>query len=129
MAPPPASCPLPAGLGPALREFCSQGEHAGLIQRLEVFGSAARGTAGAGSDLDLLITFRPGALPPGLAYFSLLDELRERLAERLSRPVDLLDAAALHPPARAGSLEAAVRRDALLLYERPSSTDASTRPG
>lgn len=31
------------------------------IQRLEVFGSVARGTAKKGSDVDLLVTFKPNA--------------------------------------------------------------------
>ena len=44
------------------------------VQRLAVFGSVARGEDTPGSDLDLLVEFEPGRTP-GLAYFSLQDEL------------------------------------------------------
>lgn len=41
-----------------LREVC---QRYGVV-RLDVFGSSARGTAGPGSDIDLLYTLAPGAL-------------------------------------------------------------------
>ena len=44
------------------------------ISRLEVFGSVARGDALSGSDVDLLVTFRP-EIHPGLDFFSIQDEL------------------------------------------------------
>lgn len=40
-----------------LREVC---QRYGVV-RLDVFGSSARGTAGPGSDIDLLYTLAPGA--------------------------------------------------------------------
>jgi len=40
-----------------LLPFCQK--HA--VQKLEVFGSVAEGTAKPGSDVDLLVTFQPGA--------------------------------------------------------------------
>jgi predicted nucleotidyltransferase len=43
----------PEDLRARLRPFCEK-HH---IQRLEVFGSAARGTTGPSSDVDLLVTF------------------------------------------------------------------------
>lgn len=55
------------------------------ITRLEVFGSVARGDAHAGSDIDMLVTFRPG-IQLGLDFFSIQDELEELLGSR----VDLL---------------------------------------
>jgi uncharacterized protein len=55
------------------------------ITRLEVFGSVARGDAHAGSDIDLLVTFRPG-IQLGLDFFSIQDELQQLLGS----PVDLL---------------------------------------
>ncbi len=48
------------------------------VARLEVFGSIARREARPGSDVDLLVTFRPG-VHPGLDFFSMQDELQERL--------------------------------------------------
>jgi predicted nucleotidyltransferase len=55
------------------------------IARVEVFGSVARGEALPGSDLDLMVTFRPG-VQPGLDFFGMQDELEEILG----CPVDLL---------------------------------------
>jgi hypothetical protein len=43
----------PASLCQRLQPFCEK-HH---IRRLEVFGSVARGQAGPGSDMDLLVTF------------------------------------------------------------------------
>jgi predicted nucleotidyltransferase len=55
------------------------------IARVEVFGSVAAGEALPGSDLDLMVTFLPGA-EPGLEFFAMQDEL-ERI---LGCKVDLL---------------------------------------
>jgi predicted nucleotidyltransferase len=55
------------------------------ITRLEVFGSVARGSTNAGSDIDLLVTFRPG-IQLDLDFFAIQDELEELLDSR----VDLL---------------------------------------
>lgn len=56
------------------------------VARLEVFGSVARGTAKAGSDVDLLVAFLPEA-KPGLFE---MGGLKEELEERLGCRVDLL---------------------------------------
>ncbi len=59
------------------------------VERLEVFGSAARGAdfdAGR-SDVDFLVTFKP-AVRNDLAAFADLKEALERL---LGRPVDLVE--------------------------------------
>ena len=55
-------------------EFCRRNG----IERAEVFGSVARGQALPGSDLDLLVTFRPG-IEPGLEFFAMQDELEQIL--------------------------------------------------
>jgi len=60
------------------------------VARLEAFGSTARGDAGAGSDLDILVTFEPGAAP-GLAFV----ELQRDLEALFGGPVDLLTRSAV----------------------------------
>jgi len=55
------------------------------VGRLETFGSFATGDAGPESDLDVLVTFQPGA-KIGLEYVALQQELEEIMG----RPVDLL---------------------------------------
>ncbi|MBO1437815.1 nucleotidyltransferase family protein [Meiothermus sp. CFH 77666] len=90
----------------ALAELCRE---YGVV-RLEMFGSAARGDAGPGSDVDLLVRFAPGvSLGPWLSrYF----ELKERLEALLGRKVDLItDGGQLKPR----FLEA-IQRDRVLLY-------------
>ena len=51
----------------------------------EVFGSFTRSEAGDTSDLDVLVSFKPGARP-GLEFVALQQELEELFG----RPVDLL---------------------------------------
>ncbi|TVQ50510.1 MAG: hypothetical protein EA377_14230 [Phycisphaerales bacterium] len=55
------------------------------VARLELFGSFARGDAAPGSDLDILVTFEPGA-KVGLGIVALQQELEDLFG----RPVDLL---------------------------------------
>jgi uncharacterized protein len=62
-----------------LAEYC---RGAG-ITRLEVFGSAARGAARRGSDVDLIATFSRN---PGLRFFT----MEEEMAAILGVPVHLL---------------------------------------
>ena len=57
------------------------------ISRLEVFGSVLRNDFGPESDIDVLATFEPGALP---SLFGLVEAELE-LQEIFSRPVDLLE--------------------------------------
>jgi predicted nucleotidyltransferase len=67
------------------------------VVRLEVFGSAGRGTFDpARSDIDFLVEYAPGTnLGPWLdRYFA----LKERLEELLGRPVDLVMIGALRKP-------------------------------
>jgi uncharacterized protein len=52
------------------------------IARVEVFGSVATGKSGPGSDLDLMVTFRPD-VRPGLDFFTMQDELEQILGCRV----------------------------------------------
>ena len=63
------------------------------ITQLSLFGSMARGEAGPGSDVDLLIDLAPAA-PFGL--FDLID-LREQLGDRFGRPVNLAFCSTMRP--------------------------------
>jgi uncharacterized protein len=62
------------------------------VAALSVFGSAARGTATASSDLDLLYE-----LVPGRRLGWEVDDLAAELSEIFGRPVDLVSRVALHP--------------------------------
>jgi uncharacterized protein len=67
------------------------------VQRLDVFGSAARivDFDPTSSDVDLLVAYLPGHAPDIGAYL----DLREALADRLGRPVDLvMDGAVARAP-------------------------------
>ena len=67
------------------------------VARLEVFGSAARGTDfdPARSDADFLVEFRPESrLPPLEQYFG----LARALEDLLGRPVDLVQPRAIKNP-------------------------------
>ncbi|HYK57788.1 MAG TPA: nucleotidyltransferase family protein [Bryobacteraceae bacterium] len=66
------------------RQACPFCERHG-VARLEVFGSVARGEAHSGSDVDLLIEFRP-EVHLGRDFF----ELQEQLEALLGYKVDLL---------------------------------------
>ena len=70
-----------------LREVC---QRYGIV-RLEVFGSSARGTAGPGSDIDLLYT-----LAPDVRLGWEIEDLASELAAVLGRPVDLVSRRALN---------------------------------
>jgi predicted nucleotidyltransferase len=78
---------------PEIAELCRRFN----IQRLDVFGSAARVADfdPARSDVDLLITYDPTSRPPDLtAYF----DLSEQLSALLGYPVDLVMAGAVRNP-------------------------------
>lgn len=65
------------------------------VERLELFGSAARGTPTDTSDIDIVVTFRPEAREKAFDnYFG----LRERLEALLDRRVDLLTSSSLRNP-------------------------------
>jgi hypothetical protein len=88
-------------LVPALRPYAS---------RIEIFGSASRSEASAGSDVDVLIRLRPAEQRPpvGLRWFA----LEQELADKLGRPVELVTEQALSRHVRPH-----VQTDRVLLYE------------
>ena len=73
------------------------------VKSLSVFGSVARGEAGPGSDVDLLIEVER---PFGLFK---LAEVKSYLEEILGCPVDLVTPESLHPALRDTILNEAVR--------------------
>jgi hypothetical protein len=80
------------------------------IARLELFGSAARGTDfdSQRSDIDLLVTYAPKAAPTFDEYF----DLSEQLAALFGRSVDLVMSGAVRNP----FLRAGIERSKELLY-------------
>jgi hypothetical protein len=69
-----------AGLRQRLKPFCEKYN----IRRLEVFGSVARGEAGPGSDMDLLVTF------DGPVSTAALLEMAGEAEELVGIPVDFV---------------------------------------
>lgn len=63
------------------------------VRRLDLFGSRAKGTAGDGSDVDLLAEFEPGHTPGLLGFLTLQEELTTLLGEE----VDLVSRGGLSP--------------------------------
>ena len=49
------------------------------INRLQVYGSVARGNARQGSDVDLIATFAPGREPRGLEFYAIPDQMEALL--------------------------------------------------
>ena len=66
------------------------------VHELAVFGSAARGDAGPGSDVDLLVLFEDGV---PVTLFTLID-LQAELATLFKRPVDIVPKDGLKPVLR-----------------------------
>lgn len=62
------------------------------VDRLALFGSVLRGSAGPDSDVDLLVGFSPGA-----KTFERFMALSELLEQRLGRRVELVTTEALSP--------------------------------
>jgi hypothetical protein len=77
------------------------------VERLAVFGSAARGEMRPDSDVDLLVEFRPEAEIGFIEYGGLM----LALSELLGRKVDLVSRPALKP-----LLRDAILSEALPLY-------------
>ncbi|HEY9072666.1 MAG TPA: nucleotidyltransferase family protein [Desulfobaccales bacterium] len=71
------------------------------VKSLMPFGSFIRGQERPDSDIDILVVF---TRPVGLLAFI---RLKQRLAELLGRPVDLVTPEALKPPLRDGILREA----------------------
>lgn len=73
------------------------------VSSLSLFGSVARGEAGPGSDVDILVEFDK---PVGLFAFA---RIRRHLMTLLGRRVDLVTPDALHSPMKEAILEEAIR--------------------
>ncbi len=69
------------------------------IAELQLFGSQARGTATADSDIDILYTLRPGRR---LGWD--IEQLADDLTDLFGRPVDLVSIRGLHPLLRSSVL-------------------------
>src|SRR5438552_7868931 len=78
----PANVPSVAELRKVLRPFCQKHR----IRRLDIFGSAARGLAAVGSDVDLLVTLHE-LRPPATAE---LLEMAGEAEELVGAPVDFV---------------------------------------
>ena len=97
------------------------------IRSLAVFGSTARGEAGPGSDIDVVIDLEPGS-QVGLFEHA---RIAEELAVLFGRPVDLVTRASLKPRFReAVALEAimVVRADGDPLAEMLERPDTHSAP-
>lgn len=81
------------------------------VSKAWVFGSFARGEERPESDVDILVTFQPGARISLLTYAGFICDLEDLL----KRPVDLVEEGQLLPFA----VESA-NRDKILIYERAS---------
>jgi uncharacterized protein len=85
-------------------------------RRIVLFGSAARGTAGPDSDLDLLVVLDDD-VPPGVLKWERIHEARKSY----KGPVDIIPCreSVLRERARAvGSFAASVLRGGIVVYER-----------
>ncbi len=74
------------------------------VKSIALFGSTARGAAGADSDVDVLVEFEPTATP------SLLDfiHLKHFLSDELNTGVDLVDRRTIIPELRDSILSGAI---------------------
>jgi predicted nucleotidyltransferase len=77
------------------------------VRRLSLFGSTARGDAGADSDVDLLVEFDPAAEMDLIRLVA----LERRIGEALGRPVEILPAPIENPRLRAN-----VERDLVIAF-------------
>ena len=75
------------------------------VKSIHLFGSVARGESGSGSDIDLLVEFKPSA-HIGMFEFS---KLRRKLSLLLSCDVDLATPDALHKMMKNDILKEAIR--------------------
>lgn len=74
------------------------------VRSVAVFGSVARGEADAGSDVDILVTYRDDAHPDLVDFIG----LKEHLEGLIGRSVDLATPEALHHRLRDRILREAV---------------------
>lgn len=81
------------------------------VERLSIFGSAARGDTDASSDVDVVVRLAAEAAQEGFAYFGRLAALRRRLDEIVGRPVDIVA-----EPVRKERLRCAIEREAVRVF-------------
>ena len=81
------------------------------VERLAIFGSAARGEATGDSDLDVVVQLSPEASQGGFASFGRLDDLTRQLEEILGCSVDLIA-----EPVRKERLRRNIEREATLAF-------------
>ena len=74
------------------------------VKSISVFGSVVRDEARPGSDVDILVEFKPDAR---IGLFTFV-HLKNRLSDLLGCPVDLVTPDALHPALKDEILEEAV---------------------
>lgn len=79
------------------------------VKRIDAFGSTARGTSTASSDVDLLVEFREPEIRSAKRFFGLL----HRLEDSLGCHVDLLTLSSLRNP----YFRKRVLRERIPLYE------------
>ena len=79
------------------------------VKRLDAFGSVARGTATASSDVDLLVEFIKPDVRPAKRFFGLLHKLEDSLGCK----VDLLTLGSLRNP----YFRKRVLSERILIYE------------
>jgi predicted nucleotidyltransferase len=79
------------------------------VTRLSLFGSTARGEASRRSDVDVSIELAPG--PRGFAHLDLIDAIRDRLADILGVPVDIVE-----EPADRPRLQQEIERDRVVAF-------------
>jgi predicted nucleotidyltransferase len=60
------------------------------VQSLSLFGSAARGDAGPGSDVDIAVRLSDDFARGGFEYIGRLEDLRQRLRQIVGREVDIV---------------------------------------
>ncbi len=103
----------PAPRDPELNSHAARrwlGDWAGRhhVARVHVFGSAARGELRPDSDIDFAVEFKEGSR---VGLFEMVD-MRDELAERFGRPVDLGTLRSMRPYVRRNA-----NRDLVTLYE------------
>ncbi len=79
------------------------------IVRISLFGSTARGEASKRSDVDIAVEMTPG--PRGFARLERLDAVKDRLAEILGAPVDVIE-----EPSNRPRIQQEIDRDRVLAF-------------
>ncbi|MCF8235468.1 MAG: nucleotidyltransferase domain-containing protein [Bacteroidales bacterium] len=91
----------------SIRSLCIQHQ----VEELYLFGSTSKGTSNEYSDIDLLVRFA-GVTPED--YFDNYMNLKEKLEQLLSQPVDLLEEQTLKNPV----LIRSINRSKIKIYGR-----------